>query len=262
MYSVFEEHSTDGLTEDATDSAESVERRREEEEALRAISGTTPSAVEESVDALGTIRVTLEPGIWNAEATAMPPADRSRALRKRGYPEKRPVEVDLRDTKNIPGAALRELRAVLSKEAQQAVGEVAIHGLCAAAVDALEDLERGALPLSGRAKRREADAAQKATESGRARARPGQGAPRRAEAERGRAPPRLRAEQEPQARRPVRDAPVRGAARYRGLRVVQRRLVELVVGRRARRAAASRAATLRFQRGAFSGGAAAGSARS
>ena len=39
MYSVFEEHSTEGLTEDATDSAESVERRREEEEALRAIFG-------------------------------------------------------------------------------------------------------------------------------------------------------------------------------------------------------------------------------
>ena len=33
MYSVFEEeHSTEGLTEDATDSAESVERRREEED--------------------------------------------------------------------------------------------------------------------------------------------------------------------------------------------------------------------------------------
>ena len=72
MYSVFEEHSTEGLTEDATDSAESVERRREEEEALRAIFGDDAVAVEESVDALGTIRVTLEPGIWNAEATAMP----------------------------------------------------------------------------------------------------------------------------------------------------------------------------------------------
>ncbi len=179
MYSVFEEHSTEGLTEDATDSAESVERRREEEEALRAIFGDDAVAVEESVDALGTIRVTLEPGIWNAEAAAMPRLTLS-CLRKRGYPEKRPVEVDLRDTKNVPGAALRDLRAVLSKEAQQAVGEVSIHGLCAAAVDALEDLERGALPLSERAKRREADAAQKATES-EARARgPGQGAPRRA----------------------------------------------------------------------------------
>ena len=110
MYSVFEEHSTEGLTEDATDSAESVERRREEEEALRAIFGDDAVAVEESVDALGTIRVTLEPGIWNAEATAMPRLTLS-CLRRRGYPEKRPVEVDLRDTKNVPGAALRELRA-------------------------------------------------------------------------------------------------------------------------------------------------------
>ena len=93
--------------------------------------------------------------------------------------------MDLRDTKNVPGAALRELRAVLSKEAHQAVGEVSIHGLCAAAVDALEDLERGALPLSERAKRREADAAQKATES-EARARAAQDKERRAalEAER------------------------------------------------------------------------------
>ena len=113
MYSVFEEHSTEGLTEDATDSAESVERRREEEEALRAIFGDDAVAVEESVDALGTIRVTLEPGIWNAEATAMPRLTLS-CLRRRGYPEKRPVEVDLRDTKNVPGAALRELRQVLS----------------------------------------------------------------------------------------------------------------------------------------------------
>ena len=137
MYSVFEEHSTEGLTEDATDSAESVERRREEEEALRAIFGDDAVAVEESVDALGTIRVTLEPGIWNAEASAMPRLTLA-CLRRRGYPERRPVEVDLRDTKNIPGAALRDLRAVLSKEAQRAVGEVSVHGLCAAAVDACE----------------------------------------------------------------------------------------------------------------------------
>ena len=201
MYSVFEEHSTEGLTEDATDSAESVERRREEEEALRAIFGDDAVAVEESVDALGTIRVTLEPGIWNAEATAMPRLTLS-CLRRRGYPERRPVEVDLRDTKNVPGAALRDLRAVLSKEAQQAVGEVSIHGLCAAAVDALEDLERGALPLSERAKRREADAAQKATES-EARARAAQDKERRAalEAEREARAAALRAEQESQARR-------------------------------------------------------------
>ena len=71
-------------------------------------------------------------------------------LRRRGYPERRPVEVDLRDTKNVPGAALRDLRAVLSKEAQQAVGEVSIHGLCAAAVDALEDLERARCALRAR----------------------------------------------------------------------------------------------------------------
>jgi len=201
MYSVFEEHSTEGLTEDATDSAESVERRREEEEALRAIFGDDAVAVEESVDALGTIRVTLEPGIWNAEATAMPRLTLS-CLRRRGYPEKRPVEVDLRDTKNVPGAALRELRQVLSKEAQQAVGEVSIHGLCATAVDALEDLERGALPLSERAKRREADAAQKATES-EARARAAQDKERRAalEAEREARAAALKAEQESQARR-------------------------------------------------------------
>ena len=154
MYSVFEEHSTEGLTEDATDSAESVERRREEEEALRAIFGDDAVAVEESVDALGTIRVTLEPGIWNAEATAMPRLTLA-CLRRRGYPERRPVEVDLRDTKNVPGAALRELRQVLSKEAHQAVGEVSIHGLCATAVDALEDLERGAaLLVLGRARAR------------------------------------------------------------------------------------------------------------
>ena len=238
MYSVFEEHSTEGLTEDATDSAESVERRKEEEEALKAIFGDDAVAVEESTDALGSIRVTLEPGIWNAEASAMPRLTLA-CLRRRGYPEKRPVEVDLRDTQNVPGAALRELRAVLGREATQAVGEVSIHGLCATAVDALEDLEHGALPLSERAKRcavrnnfpgalcgritlanadrnartqrltgrcvhrrREADAALQASES-EARARVAQDRQRREalESERAARAAALRAEQESQARR-------------------------------------------------------------
>ena len=43
MYSVFEEHSTEGLTEDATDSAESVERRRKRKRRSEPSSATTPS---------------------------------------------------------------------------------------------------------------------------------------------------------------------------------------------------------------------------
>ena len=200
MYGLLEEHSTEGLTEDAADSAESLERRREEEEALRAIFGDDAVAVADSRDALGAIRVTLEPGIWNAEATAMPRLTLA-CVRRRGYPEKRAVEVDLRDATNVPGAALRELRAALAKEATQAVGEVSIHGLCATAVDALEDLERGALPLSERAKRREADAALEANES-EARARAAQERHKREAMEKERAgrAAALHKEQESQAR--------------------------------------------------------------
>lgn len=89
MYGLLEEHSTEGLTEDAADSAESLERRREEEEALRAIFGDDAVAVADSRDALGAIRVTLEPGIWNAEATAMPRLTLA-CVRRRGYPRSGP----------------------------------------------------------------------------------------------------------------------------------------------------------------------------
>ena len=121
-------------------------------------------------------------------------------LRRRGYPERRPVEVDLRDT----ACRARPASWNVLNEAQQAAASV---GRPRGRRRRAEDLEQGA---AAQAARSAARPTRRKRRPSRAAARgPGQRAPRGARAEREARAAALRAEQESQARRRS-NAPVMG----------------------------------------------------
>ena len=158
-FSAFVDDSTEGGDDSVVDGAENVERRREELEALEAIYGEEKVWVEgDGGDALGVVCVTLEPAAW--AAAAAPPRVTVACRRPRGYPESRPLAFDVRvaaaDRAAVPTKTLTGLRARLDGVARSLVGDVAIHALCAEAVEALDALEETARPLDEQMALREA----------------------------------------------------------------------------------------------------------
>lgn len=95
------------VTDDAHESAECRERRVEEVEALAAIFGDENVECDDVSDGLGFARVVVFPSAWPEDATTSAPRATIAFERVRGYPESRPVGVDVivadADRPAVPG---------------------------------------------------------------------------------------------------------------------------------------------------------------